>query len=655
MTAATDTRTDQLRFLTAVFGDESGYLFVSTLDHGARDRGETRYWVDTPFAWPALRNDMLEYIAVSDAERKSVYVSCQLYRTPDARKKHLVKVCPSAWSDLDAASPSIVDPRPSVAVESSPGRYQGYWRAAEPLLPHVAEDVSKRIAYAYHQHGADLGGWDLTQVLRIPGTHNYKYADAPVVKLLTCDPTPLPRRAFDRLPQAPHKETAAPLVRDGREPPVDLLGFDLETWQQEEAPDRSAWAQKMVGILKNHGLADHLVELSLTTHPIYVSKARGKWGSRESLIIEDIRRCIKNWRDHPQPQLRIPDPSGHPRSDTETGELPPEFVVSPADEFLQEVMPELSFIVPGHIGDEAIVIFYGATATLKTYVITDLALAVATGRDWCGSFETAQGVVLVIQEDTPKPVYQQRYLRPMVQQRRIDPATLHDTLYVAAANGFLLDVPARVHQLEQWLALYRPRLVILDAFYLLHQRDTKDETELVAVLRTLRELRDVFHCAFAVIDHSRKGSTAKTETDPIDDLYGGQAKGANSDGLIQFLRVKGEKSCTYMAVRKVRGDVQPDPVRLRLTDGLLRVDGAEDETESGSERIVRSWLLREGGTRTYKQISNGVNLSVRTVTSTCHRLEERRLLIRGKSGSEITYLAVERPISEEEADDVWPR
>ncbi len=324
-----------------------------------------------------------------------------------------------------------------------------------------------------------------------------------------------------------------------------------------------------------------------------------------------------------------------------TGEPSPEFLVYAADDFLDLEMPEWSFIVPGHIGDESIVIFYGATATLKTYVATDLAISVALGQPWCGWFDAAQGRVLVVEEDTPKSLYQQKYLRPMVAARHIDPADLHDHLYVAVSNGFQLDVAARVHQLEQWLAQYRPRLVILDAFYLLHRQDSKDETALVPVLRVLRGLRETFHCTIVLIDHSRKSGSVKSEADPIDDLYGGQAKAANSDGLVQFLRVKGEKSMTYLAVRKVRGEVLPDPVRLKLADGLLTVDGEEEVTEDGSSRVVYDWLYRVGGTRTYQQISDAVNLSVKTVTRACADLERKHRVFKGRQGKEVTFLAVD--------------
>jgi hypothetical protein len=49
--------------------------------------------------------------------------------------------------------------------------------------------------------GADRGGWDLTQVLRIPGTPNLKYADKPLVRLKYFKDTVLrkvPQRPLDR-------------------------------------------------------------------------------------------------------------------------------------------------------------------------------------------------------------------------------------------------------------------------------------------------------------------------------------------------------------------------------------------------------------------------------------------------------------------------
>jgi hypothetical protein len=48
------------------------------------------------------------------------------------------------------------------------------------LEPEEGQDLNRRLAYAM---GADLSGWDLTQLLRVPGTRNYKYPGAPLVEL----------------------------------------------------------------------------------------------------------------------------------------------------------------------------------------------------------------------------------------------------------------------------------------------------------------------------------------------------------------------------------------------------------------------------------------------------------------------------------------
>jgi hypothetical protein len=53
----------------------------------------------------------------------------------------------------------------------------------KPLEPEVAEDYSRRIAYAHADDGADKSGWDLTQLLRVPLTYNMKYDEGTVVSV----------------------------------------------------------------------------------------------------------------------------------------------------------------------------------------------------------------------------------------------------------------------------------------------------------------------------------------------------------------------------------------------------------------------------------------------------------------------------------------
>jgi hypothetical protein len=92
---------------------------------------------------------------------------------------------PSCWlyADLDAVEPikSDAELSPTIAWESSPGRYQALWHIDKHLPEEQHIMVNRKLTYAL---GADKGGWDITQVLRVPGTINHKYAEKPKVKLL---------------------------------------------------------------------------------------------------------------------------------------------------------------------------------------------------------------------------------------------------------------------------------------------------------------------------------------------------------------------------------------------------------------------------------------------------------------------------------------
>ena len=84
------------------------------------------------------------------------------------------------WADLDEVDPRKIPLIPTYAYESSPGRFVGLWRTLSPMT----EELNRRLTYAI---GSDHGGWDLTQVLRVPGTTNFKYESCPKVKMLWDD------------------------------------------------------------------------------------------------------------------------------------------------------------------------------------------------------------------------------------------------------------------------------------------------------------------------------------------------------------------------------------------------------------------------------------------------------------------------------------
>ena len=88
------------------------------------------------------------------------------------------------WADADGTAPGPGSPEPTAVVESSPGHAHLFWRLTRPISPQRAEGLNRRLLLAV---GADRSGWDLSQLLRPPGTRNRKYEEAPTVRLLELD------------------------------------------------------------------------------------------------------------------------------------------------------------------------------------------------------------------------------------------------------------------------------------------------------------------------------------------------------------------------------------------------------------------------------------------------------------------------------------
>lgn len=143
------------------------YFFICT-------KSKSGKWVDKAFH----RDDFGKVDAFIDANTdKNLYWCIHGFRKP--RRKEEFAVLPKLlWADLDAVDPRKLNgTKPTLAWESSPGRFAGVWHIDRVM----DKELNKRLSYSL---GADKGGWDITQVLRIPGTMNYKYGKGAPGRLL---------------------------------------------------------------------------------------------------------------------------------------------------------------------------------------------------------------------------------------------------------------------------------------------------------------------------------------------------------------------------------------------------------------------------------------------------------------------------------------
>jgi len=191
----------QVQFFDYLFGNTRGYVCICI---APPDNPRANFKQEF-FAWPEQKSELQDFVNHASLQN-NVWFGVNLLSAETRKKEHCL---PDnlVWSDLDTADPALLVPEPSVLIETSPGRFQAIWRLDQEVIPEIAEDYSKRIAYKYRRDGADPSGWDLTQLLRVPFTYNYKYAvgdtPPPQVKLLYAHDVLVPVEIFEGIEPAP--------------------------------------------------------------------------------------------------------------------------------------------------------------------------------------------------------------------------------------------------------------------------------------------------------------------------------------------------------------------------------------------------------------------------------------------------------------------
>lgn len=180
-----------LEFLQEVWGPQSKqevYFCLST-KKGTK-------WKDHFFKHP-FEDRVKKFLRKHDSKQYNIYFCPTALKKPRRVKGAVVKTN-LLWADLDEVNPREIALRPQVAWQSSPGRYACLWYLNKKIKTSKTEDINQRLSYAI---GADKGGWDLSQVLRLPGTHNLKYKKKPPVILLWAKTSQYRIEKFKHLPE----------------------------------------------------------------------------------------------------------------------------------------------------------------------------------------------------------------------------------------------------------------------------------------------------------------------------------------------------------------------------------------------------------------------------------------------------------------------
>jgi len=513
-----------------VFEDQpKGLIFVSWKKDG---------WHDHSFQ---TIEEAEAFLSTIDGD---IYFSPTTYSKPQRKKEN---VLPSRWlwQDLDYVKPDEITPRPTIAWETSPGRYQALWRLDKIYEPSEIEAINHHLADRVH---ADQGSWILTKVLRVPGSKNFKYPDHPQGRRLWSDgPTYTSQEVVGR--ELPKKVQ-------------DLL-------KQEAIGDRSNALWFMEHELANAGFS--MQEIYDIVKSSQWNKYKGR-GDEEKRLMHEIALAMK---DAPGPKLakRNLKVTTH-----------------------QEIMSDLG-ASPGWLIEEwwtagSHGIIAGEPKSWKSTLAMDAAVSVASGKPFLGQFPVhQQGPVIIVQNENATWIIKER-MGAISCHRGIGGEVTtagHDILitwpdplpiYYINNQGFTMSNADHRNMLESVIEEVKPVLLIMDPLYLMFDGDINSAKDLNPALNWLLWLKNTYDLSVVIVHHWRKSQ--------------GQTKRGGQRMLGSTTLHGWVESAWYVQSgeeveieREFRAAQQPSNIKLRMTLGdmdkpLYRVE-IREATEDTKE------------------------------------------------------------------------
>lgn len=389
---------------------------------------------------------------------------------------------PSAWfyADLDPVDPNTTPVKPSAALESSPGRYVGFWYMGKPIT------WEQNRAWT-HLIGADKGGWDPTQVLRAPLSFNHKVEyNKPRVKTLWHNTRPIKeKRIIPLLPEVKEKKSpsgSAIFKKWEKKIPVRLRREILAKEQTVE--DRSKWIWSATKTLQS---------LGMTSKEIYAllwNSGNNKWFNKRTGP-KRLRTDIKNSLDDHfkrEPQ-EIEDDEGM-------------FLFSKSMAEVEQ--EEIDWIWEPYVARGELTIIEGDPGVGKSWLAQMLGIAIADGKKMPTDARFKQkdippSVVLFLDHENSRATVMKQRLRTNGLQ--------NEDLFYQEDFAFSVDNEEAMEALYNAIERLKPALVVFDTLMnYAGGANVYNPAETAQMFGTFRHIALEYGCATAVVRHLTKSN-----------------------------------------------------------------------------------------------------------------------------------------------------
>lgn len=513
------------------------------------------------------------------------------------------------WADLDHANPTKgMKPKPTIAIESSPGRYVGLWLLKEPMN----EELNRRLTYHLE---ADHGGWDLTQVLRFPGTRNYKYSSQPKVRILWKDGKTWSVKGIERyLPPADPEEDEEYLSPASV---FEKYQGKLPRWVRRELlakkitgrADRSEMLWKLENACVEAGMS--LEEAFAVIRGSAWNKFAGR-RNEETQLKRELAKVVENqFRERPKGSDKLHRKSDYEESEEEKGPRGL-FKFIPMNEIEEE---DIDWIWYPYLAKKTLSILEGDPGLGKSYMAMMVAGAVATGRRLpCvrkGKGRAHGPVVYFDIENNAASVTKVRLKY-----------NGYDDLgnYYAVEQAFSIEDEDAIEEIYEYLEQIKPLLVVFDTLNTyIGKADTHKASEATQAMNMFKNIANDFNCAVLLLRHLTKGSGSA--------MYRGQGSVAFSGSARVTMCVGVDPEDTETRVMTVvKGNLAPLPGGLafriegRKKDRSEFIwDGFNDYT---AQQVLDASTTARAEGKQGSSIQDAMEFLEQTITGAPHEVEK---------------------------------
>lgn len=481
--------------------EEGDYVFLSTKNSNGR-------WKDESFKFNGdIRGRVRDFLRRNNPKEKDVYFCPLPYREKE-RQARFVKPVNLLWSDIDDGNIRKIPP--TVLWESgTPGHHHGLWFIDETLHPEDAAALNRSLTIYL---GADKGGWDLSQVLRIPGTWNHKTKKPRPVKLVHWKKSEyrvskLCKRVNHIRPEDYSGESDEPIDED-----LDKLlrGHRLSAKVKQLlcGPAEEGRRSDMLWYFENK-----LSEAGYSPAEIIAIIKQTEWNKfkgrhdEERRLKTEMEKVLEGRMSNREKKKRLMPQEG--------------LRIETFEEVMSSLQSTPGWAIPGFWMKRSHGLVAGEPKSFKSTLVMDMCLSIASGAPFLGKYPVEDtGPVLYIQNENAKWIMKDRFEKMVVSKGlggkvKAKKNSLSITwpkeipFYMINQQNFMLTDKDQQEFLEEQIKRMKPALVVLDPLYLMFDGDIASAQELFPILQWMLYLKNTYDCGIVLIHHYNKGGNGK--------------------------------------------------------------------------------------------------------------------------------------------------